>query len=966
MQIWTVLMVAVVVLGAAGSGIAQIPQTISYQGVLTDGAGTPVSDGSYGIMFNIYTVASGGSDIWSEIKTVQVTGGIFSVVLGDQSPLVIAFDEQYWLGISVDGGNQLTPRRPFTASAYALNSRTVADSAVTSEKIAAGTVLRSLNALTGDVILAEGNNVTIATSGDSLIISATGGGASLDWSLTGNAGTTPGTDFLGTTDDVALEFHVNAARALRLEPHVIGPNIIAGAGNNSVVAGTYGAVIGGGFDHAISGNGSVIAGGIGNDISGSVSAIGGGDNNLASGGNSTIAGGNSNVASGQSSVIGGGDENVSSSDKSTVAGGHMNVASGAHSAIGGGIGNDASGYAATVPGGESNVAQGGHSLAAGRNAMALHGGSFVWADSSENTDFVTTVPDQFIIRAAGGVGIGTNTPQQELDVAGSVRMEGFALPVNPGAGYVLTSDATGDGSWQPFASAAAWGLAGNAGTTPGTDFVGTTDDVALEFHVNAARALRLEPDATSPNIIAGHSLNSVYTLAFGGVIGGGGNATTENTVLDNYGVVGGGAANSAGGNSPNPADAAFATVGGGFGNSAGGEYATVAGGNGSQADGVSSVVGGGENNEAIGDYAVVAGGQGNTIDGTGAVISGGSGNYAPGDYATIGGGAENDALEDYVTIGGGRANIASLFYSTVGGGEQNTANADHATVGGGQTNAVSGAHGTVGGGEVNTATSSWATVGGGWSNHASGSYGTIAGGQDNFAENRAVVAGGQSNRAAGFFSTVAGGWNNRANGYGATIMGGRDCDAYGDWSIAAGYRAVVAAAHSGAIVLADSSDHDFNSTAADEFAVRSTGGVRLVTGIDGAGAPTAGATLAAGSGTWGSLSDRNAKANFEPVDGAEILERVAALEITTWNYKAQDESVRHMGPIAQDFHAAFGLGGTDTRITTVDADGVSLAAIQALNEKLNRKLVEKDAQIADLEKRIARLEAMVMQVSQSK
>jgi len=107
------------------------------------------------------------------------------------------------------------------------------------------------------------------------------------------------------------------------------------------------------------------------------------------------------------------------------------------------------------------------------------------------------------------------------------------------------------------------------------------------------------------------------------------------------------------------------------------------------------------------------------------------------------------------------------------------------------------------------------------------------------------------------------------------------------------------------------------------------------------------------------LSDRNAKENFTAADGREILERVAALPLATWNYKAQDKSIRHIGPTAQDFHAAFGVGESDRTITTVDADGVALAAIQALNDKLN----EKEVRIDLLEKELAALKKLVSQLS---
>ena len=91
-------------------------------------------------------------------------------------------------------------------------------------------------------------------------------------------------------------------------------------------------------------------------------------------------------------------------------------------------------------------------------------------------------------------------------------------------------------------------------------------------------------------------------------------------------------------------------------------------------------------------------------------------------------------------------------------------------------------------------------------------------------------------------------------------------------------------------------------------------------------------------------SDRRAKTDLEPVDPKEVLERVADLPIERWRFKTEDEGVKHVGPMAQDFHEAFGLGESDTAIATVDADGVALAAIQGLNLRLN----EKDTEIQSL------------------
>lgn len=92
-------------------------------------------------------------------------------------------------------------------------------------------------------------------------------------------------------------------------------------------------------------------------------------------------------------------------------------------------------------------------------------------------------------------------------------------------------------------------------------------------------------------------------------------------------------------------------------------------------------------------------------------------------------------------------------------------------------------------------------------------------------------------------------------------------------------------------------------------------------------------------------SDRNAKENFKPVSPQDVLAKVAALPISKWNYKEMPGQP-HIGPTAQDFYAAFGLGSSDKTITTVDPDGVALAAIQGLNQKFD----ERDAKIERLQK----------------
>jgi hypothetical protein len=430
-----------------------------------------------------------------------------------------------------------------------------------------------------------------------------------------------------------------------------------------------------------------------------------------------------------------------------------------------------------------------------------------------------------------------------------------------------------------------WMLEGNSGTDPTVNFVGTTDNTALNFRVNNQRALRLEPNATSPNVIGGYSENSVAAGVLGATIGGGGAisgpsdgarvpvvippgqpppgslvGTLTNRVTDDYGTIGGGRNNRAGDNAGTTSDRAYATVGGG---------------------------------------------EGNTASGGGATVGGGQFNTASSGGATVGGGHRNTATRGDATVGGGERNTASGIWATVGGGDGNTASGTGATVGGG-------------GEGNNTASGVTATVGGGFNNTASG--------------DRATVGGGSTNTASGF---------------GATVPGGHINTATGDTSFAAGRGAQ--ANHHGAFVWGDSTHHaDVASSATNQFTARTSGGARFFSNST----LTTGVTLAAGGGSWSSISDRAVKADLRPVEPGGILARVGSLPITTWRYVSQDDAIRHIGPTAQDFHAAFGVGEDDRHITAVDADGVALAAIQGLNQKVD----EKDARLAELESRLATVE----------
>ena len=366
---------------------------------------------------------------------------------------------------------------------------------------------------------------------------------------------------------------------------------------------------------------------------------------------------------------------------------------------------------------------------------------------------------------------------------------------------------------------------------------------------------------------------------------------------------------------------------------------------------------GGAESQTVDLFSTMSGGSKNTSSAYHTTVGGGYLNQASAAYASVGGGRENLATNFYTTVSGGYANEASGRDSTVGGGSRNIASYYHATVSGGIRNQASASDATIGGGSYNLASDTYATIAGGTQNRANGSGAVVSGGAGNQASNnQSTVGGGLGNQASGAYATVSGGQGNLASGGYSTIPGGLLNQAQGEYSFAGGHRALVEDDHPGVFLFADSVDADFLSEQANEFGVRATGGVRFVTAVDEVGESISGVTLAPGSGSWSSLSDQGMKENFREVSQLQILEAVVNLPITEWNYKSQDASVRHIGPMSQDFYIAFGAGEDASHISSIDADGVSLTAIQGLYQLLE----EKNAQIKALETRLERIEMMTV------
>jgi hypothetical protein len=702
------ILTVIALLGLAGSFTMADPMgtAFTFQGRMT--AGGSVANGPYDLKFLLYDAQNAGTQIGPALTNspVCVSNGLFTVTLDFGAGVFAGSPRWLAIGVRTNGSagafSTLGGRQPVTPSPYAIYA---VDALTAASAMTAGAVPWS--GLTGlPTGFADGvDNDTLYSAGTGLSLTGTNFGLntnytdSLYWKRGGNAGTTAGTNFVGTTDSQPLEFKVSNTRALRLELKSVGlPNVIGGAPNNSIE--TYASAIGGGSQNTIQtgADSSTVGGGNFNTIQTNAyySTIGGGGINtietkarasVIGGGtyntiqtnavNSTIGGGYGNTNAAGYSVIPGGYGNTietgafystvgggnlhtiqTNATCSTIAGGHVNTIhpSAQDSTIGGGSYNTNTRSYATIPGGSLNEA-GWYGFAAGYRAKSRHMGAFVWADYGE-VDFASAANNEFAVRAGGGArfetaGKGLTVDGQEV-LSGQVA-PGQLAPNSVTAG-TITNDAVGsaqiaNGSIQAADVNAStfsnmfWKADGNAGTTAGTHFVGTTDSQPLEFKVNNVRALRLEwAVGGQANVIAGAANNSIGT--FGSTIGGGYQNTIETNAY--FSVIGGGAVNTIQTNS------ATSTIGGGSGNT----IQTHAPG--------STIGGGAQHTIASGAYqSTIDGGVANRIQNNAheSTIGGGMSNtiQTNADSSTIGGGVGNTNTGSYSTIPGGCLNEASSY-----------------------------------------------------------------------------------------------------------------------------------------------------------------------------------------------------------------------------------------------------------------------------------------------------------------
>lgn len=922
---------------------AQIPRTFSYQGLLTDISGRNVPDGNHILTLTIYDAPTGGTELYSETHAAPVIRGTFNVIIGSVNPIpsTLKFDRPYYLGVSVDGKDELSPRTAMLAVPYALRSigaetavsaehAATADLATVSQGLAptATGFVRSLNGRDGDLEIVGSGSTQIQTQGNRVMIfskEVTSGITSIhsiDAALAVTDGTGP-------------------AVSLSLVPGGITEALIGDAAvNNKKLR-----------------NGSVTTDKLADAaVTAQKMSSGGAPSGmtLVSTGSGTPVWGNPIATA----IILPRADTVNSSSPlwslyNSGAGG-----AGRFTILNAGNGSDALTAATTGSGNALNIS----GKLYQSNGGVVFDGTVGQAPASGPGTRMMWVPSKGAFRA--GYVNGNQWDQGNL------------------GDY---STATG---FRPTAS-------GNSSVAMGNSTV-ATGDYSVAIGRNAS-ATGLSSYATGQLTAAGGDYSTAmgYQTASSGIYS---TALGYNTIAssDYTTATGQRAVASA----PSATAMGWSTTASGVASTAMGE-GTIASGVASTAFGLSTVAVG-ENSLATGN-STRADGDNTTAMGSAVSTNGYNGAFVWGDASTSN--VMNATVDNQVAFraSGGMVVYADSSLATKMSLDPGGAFSIQGSTG---MTPVSGAGsrmmwvpyrsafraGSVDGGQWDDPNIGDWSFGSGYNTLAIGNY-SVAMGRGAQALNTYAVAMGTGTNASGFastalgwanvalgtasfavgFSSSAGGNNSFAAGNLAVAQGnasvamGSSVNALGDFSVALGSNSTTGA-NAGSFVFGDASTTTpVTNSSANQFMVRAAGGTIIYSNA----AMNAGVSLAPGAGAWATISDRNRKENFRPENAESVLSRLVSLPVTSWNYRSQDASIRHMGPMAQDFNAAFGLGESDTTITTTDIDGVTILAVQALArrtdelrarteelESLRREVVDLRSRFGEVETLRARLEEL--------
>ncbi len=942
-------------------------------GVITNSA-QPVTNGLFTVALDFGAGVFPGANRWLELG-VRTNGGA--------------------------GFFTLTPRQPVTASPYAITAGNVTGlvgAGQISGTVGLGQLPGALVTNNAATVVLGGSFSGGGSGLTNVNASAFNGlGASNFWQLKGN--NVGSGQFLGSTNNQPLEIWAGNQRAVRLEPSSQGaPNTIEGSAANFVLGGVVGASIGGGgatnyggakYTNSVADDFGTVAGGASNTASSFGAFVGGGRNNLAGGNFAVTAGGQNNTATQIGASVGGGFFNTATNTRATVPGGEFNVAGGVDSFAAGQ--NAQALHAGTFVWADTQFGAFPSTASNQFNVRASGGVRLVTKGAGLTVDGIPVVTN-FVFY---GLTIQSNTNNAPNLIGGSSAnvvapgVQGATIGGGGGSGlyydpyyggyYNLVSSNLIQGGFATIAGGNLNKASGLGSTISGGIWNSATNVYSTVGggYYNFANGYGSTVGG-GVGFLYGNRANGAYSTVGGGC---------DNAANARFSTVSGGYNNYTGTNDST-------TIGGGYFNSAQGTNATIAGGFFNNAFAYNATIGGGSVNTAMGPATTIAGGTNNQALANGATVGGGGGNIAGNtnendqSYDTVSGGFHNSALNGfndyyfysggYNFVGGGygntagSTNLSDYGYNTVAGGSENKASGGWSTIGGGWLNKASGRLSTIGGGgassygetEPNVASGMAATIGGGTDNSASTNYATIPGGFHNTASGMYSFAAG-ANAAArhdGAFvwadasSTYQPFGSSGANQFLIRAMGGtgigvtnpayiadiggrirlrNDANTAGLWlynSAAASDRAFFGMAGDGIGLVGLWG----NQGAGFRFVMNVTNGfVGIGSGVNPTNRLQVLNAYCDGT-TWVNASDRNLKESFSEINPQEVLARVMAMPIQTWSYKTQP-SEKHLGPVAQDFHAAFGLGQNDTTISTVDEGGVALAAIQGLNQKMDEK-----------------------------